>query len=206
VAQGGDGVNDKKYLQVIEWACQFREEAEATGRGTCFPTVQECAKRFRIAQKAILEAIDSGDHPRGYHVAYNVAIASGGGTGDWRQSEYEIEVWRNNPADLRFDQATADEFRAFWEAQGWTVLDAEAEEISARRVTESHDSAHITLCFDAGVDAFGWIGIGECDDHAKTCCNSRPSTFGEALEILNELANTRAFGGWAVEEGRAEGS
>jgi hypothetical protein len=30
---------------------------------------------------------------------------------------------------------------------------------------------------------------------------SGTTTFGEALEILNELANTRAFGGWATEEG-----
>lgn len=36
----------------------------------------------------------------------------------------------------------------------------------------------------------------------KTLTDPDTTTFGEALEILNELAATRAFGGWAKEEPR----
>jgi hypothetical protein len=203
-------MNDKKYLQVIEWACQFREEAEATGRGTRFPTVQECAKRFRVAQKSILEAIDSGDHPKGYHCAYNVAIASGGGVGEWKQSEYEIEVWRNNPADLRFDQATADEFRAFWEAQGWRVREyavvyGEAGSLCAYRETNSREAIGAHHLPAPGVAYLDMREAGEGPEEARGF-GLPVTTFGEAIEILNELAETRAFGGWAKEEGSAEGS
>lgn len=192
-------MNDKKYLQVIEWACQLREESEASGRGTCFPTVAECAKRFRVTQKAILEAIDSGDHPKGYHVAYNVAIASGGERSEWKQSEYEIEVWRNNPADLRFDQATADEFRTFWEGQGWTVA-TDQYHWSAARDTNLGPFLCAEVHHKMGVSFYALAGLG-CGDPGLQVRRGGITTFGEALEILNELANTRAFGGWAKEEG-----
>ena len=200
-------MNDKKYLQVIEWACQLREESEASGRGTCFPTVAECAKRFRVTQKAILEAIDSGDHPKGYHVAYNVAIASGGERSEWKQSEYEIEVWRNNPADLRFDQATADEFRTFWEGQGFEVKQDAVMQCVSRK-TENYMWLALTHWFRLGRVELNLLDCpygepGNCMDLAEFPIQT---TFGEALEILNELANTRAFGGWAKEEGNAEGA
>lgn len=198
-------MNDKKYLQVIEWACQFREEAEATGRGTRFPTVQECAKRFRVAQKSILEAIDSGDHPKGYHCAYNVAIASGGGVGEWKQSEYEIEVWRNNPADLRFDQATYKDIKRFWGKRGFEPFGPGAKETLKcwfRIYKPLKNRCGLGIDFQSGQLIYTYWELDEIFGPPL----SQSTTFGEALEILNELAATRAFGGWAVEEGRAEGS
>lgn len=89
--------------------------------------------------------------------------------------------------DLRFDQATADEFRAFWEAQGFAVWPYSVTRNTAK-----------------GIEVWGTFTYMECflDSHeVRVGFDPETTTFGEALEILNELANTRAFGGWAKEEG-----
>jgi len=104
--------------------------------------------------------------------------------------------------DLTFAKATAEEFRAFWESQGFEVgQDAVMQYVS--RMAENYMWVALTH----------WIRHRRVEVNLLDCPYGEPgncmdlaefpiqTTFGEALEILNELAATRAFGGWAVEEG-----
>ncbi len=112
--------------------------------------------------------------------------------------------------DLTFAKATADEFRAFWEAQGFEVREyavvyGEAGSLCAYRETNSREAIGTHHLPAPGVAYLDMREAGGDLEDARGF-GLPVTTFGEALEILNELAATRAFGGWAVEEGRAEGS
>ena len=85
---------------------------------------------------------------------------------------------------LTFADATPEQFRQFFEGQGWTIV-------------TSGDA-----CRDLGSGHFcevsakwGFVQLYKDCWHLNVAF---PTTFfGEALEAANELANTRAFGGWA---------
>ncbi|MFN3962519.1 MAG: hypothetical protein ACK4NQ_06040 [Fimbriimonadaceae bacterium] len=106
--------------------------------------------------------------------------------------------------DLRFDQATADEFRAFWESQGFEVKQDAAMQCVSRK-TANYMWLALTHWLRSGLVGVDLLDCpygepGNCMDLTEL---TEATTFGEALEILNELAATRAFGGWAKEEGNA---
>ena len=104
--------------------------------------------------------------------------------------------------DLRFDQATAEEFRAFWEGQGfevnvWSCRDGDPDCIDVTRTTKSEDC--LWLSYHGGQVLPSVYPADDGPDSA-VAFGTPITTFGEALEILNEIAATRAFGGWADSE------
>lgn len=78
--------------------------------------------------------------------------------------------------ELRFDQATGEQFFEFWKAQGFKLRNGGADK-DCRFVGKPirvHPSGYV-LFGDEGVIF---------------------PTFGQALDAANQLANTELFGGW----------
>lgn len=103
---------------------------------------------------------------------------------------------------MRFDQATAEDFRAYWEGQGWTVKQ-DAVMQCAHRNTANYFCIALVHWFRSGRKEVSlldgpWGEPVNCMDLAEL---PAVTTFDQALDILNELANTRAFGGWAEASG-----
>jgi hypothetical protein len=85
---------------------------------------------------------------------------------------------------VRFDEATEEQFREFWEAAGFVIESDYAERYLVG------DRVNLTI-FQYG-QAFM---CDDCDD-IEMLLNYFP-TFQEALDALNELAATKIMGGWA---------
>ena len=97
----------------------------------------------------------------------------------------------NVSPDTRFDEATPDQFREFWERQGWKVDDINVVNFDAtRRLPSGHWVDVSFLMTHAGELSMGfrvkWIRLDESI-----------ATFGEALRLANNLAQAELFGGWA---------
>jgi hypothetical protein len=88
---------------------------------------------------------------------------------------------------VRFDEATEEQFREFWEAAGFVIGGSENEGIWANRLVNGFPDeltvlsrGNLTL-YSGSVEVF----------------LDRAATFQEALDALNELAATKIMGGWA---------
>ena len=91
-----------------------------------------------------------------------------------------------NLADVRFDEATPDQFRKFWEEQGWAVV-----KVGATR--KLHADLWVDVSFLASRDRRLSIGFHNC----WLTLPHPLATFGEALRLANNLAQAELFGGWA---------
>ena len=87
---------------------------------------------------------------------------------------------------VRFDEATEEQFREFWEAAGF-VIGGNYKAMWAEKFLNG---------FPDEITVFprGWITLFSGD--TGTSLGLSP-TFQEALDALNELAATKIMGGWA---------
>jgi hypothetical protein len=88
---------------------------------------------------------------------------------------------------VRFDEATEEQFKEFWEAAGFVIKGSENEGTWADKLVNGFPDeltvfprGNLTL-YAGGTEFF----LG------------RLATFQEALDALNELAATKIMGGWA---------
>lgn len=82
-------------LQVFRYAERFASRAEAAGRGTQWPTLQQAARRFRCRISDVEEAVEGssldGDHYFGIAVA--VGISGVGYAPHDHRGECQIEAY-----------------------------------------------------------------------------------------------------------------
>ena len=107
--------------------------------------------------------------------------------------------------DLTFAKATYKDIKKFWGKRGFEPFGPGAKETLkcwGRIYKPLKNRCGLGIDFQSGQLIYTYWELDEIFGPPL----SQSTTFGEALEILNELAATRAFGGWAVEDGRAEGS
>lgn len=101
-----------------------------------------------------------------------------------------------NLAEVRFDEATPEQFREFWEGQGWMV-DISAKECQARKESLFGIAVYVVRYGSLSVpDIYlGYAG----DSRGRELEFPYPliATFGEALRLANNLAQAELFGGWA---------
>jgi hypothetical protein len=96
-----------------------------------------------------------------------------------------------NLADVRFDEATPDQFEKYWRAQGWAVDEASVVNYGAtRRLSSGH---WLDVRFLTG--HAGYLVISLRSNWIRL--NDSIATFGEALHLANNLAQAELFGGWA---------
>ena len=81
--------------------------------------------------------------------------------------------------NLKFTDATPEQFKEFWEGEGWEVIWPMPY---GKALRKTKTGFFLSIVFE--------ISIG-------TSQVPLPETFGEAADALNELANTRIMGGWA---------
>jgi hypothetical protein len=78
---------------LFDYARQFADKAEKTGRGTEFPTFAQAAKRFRVRIAAIEDAAEDWQGDGEMYVI--VGIRCGSGVGEFKKKgEYLIEAYR----------------------------------------------------------------------------------------------------------------
>ena len=84
--------------------------------------------------------------------------------------------------DLKFSEATPAQFREFWEGAGWQI----------------QPKGGLWACRGTLMQIV-WVtthGMVQLFDHlGGSVLVDRPTTFGEALELANKIAD--ALGGWA---------
>lgn len=85
---------------------------------------------------------------------------------------------------VRFDEATEEQFKEFWKAAGFESAQHWAQKFLAgdERTLAVFKSGRISLCDECSGAEFDL---------------SFEATFQEALDALNELAETKIMGGWA---------
>lgn len=82
--------------QVYHYASRFASRAEASGRGTQYPSVRQAARRFRCKIADVLECVESADarDVGGNYFALAVGIRAGGGVGSFdSEGDYLIEAY-----------------------------------------------------------------------------------------------------------------
>jgi hypothetical protein len=106
-----------------------------------------------------------------------------------------------NPADpmhshplfnKRFDEATPDEFKKFWEAAGW--IKQFSNQLTRNQFTVNWAERTTIKGWAMTIDSGGLFEIGEDPDMTP-----RFFVFGEAYDAIEELVSTRIFGGWAAQ-------
>lgn len=98
----------------------------------------------------------------------------------------------NASPDTRFDEATPDQFREFWEGQGWKVSLAPKPNLAFRKPNRG---PCIRVC--AYFQEPAYISLGFNEDDTEIEFDELIGTFGEALRYANNLAQAELFGGWA---------
>jgi hypothetical protein len=88
---------------------------------------------------------------------------------------------------VRFDEATEEQFREFWEAAGFVIGGSENEGIWADKLVNGFPD-ELTVSKNGAIDMY---------EGATSIYLGRFTTFQEALDALNELAATKIMGGWA---------
>jgi hypothetical protein len=88
---------------------------------------------------------------------------------------------------VRFDEATEEQFREFWEAAGFVIGGSENEGIWADKLVNGFPD-ELTVSKNGAIDMY---------EGATSIYLGRLATFQEALDALNELAATKIMGGWA---------
>jgi len=89
-------------------------------------------------------------------------------------------------ASMRFDEATPEQFREFWEAAGFAIGAHDKKMWADKPLNGVTDELTV---FQGGMIT---LWSGDSDIHIAS-----PLTFQEALDALNELAATKIMGGWA---------
>ena len=99
-----------------------------------------------------------------------------------------------NLAGTRFDEATPDQFREFWEGQGWRVerRSFASDTLMASRITAIDNTVYV---WPDG--KLSLADPGEFAGYPGSFLMVFPATFGEALRLANNLAQAELFGGWA---------
>lgn len=100
----------------------------------------------------------------------------------------------NVSPDTHFDKATPDQFRAFWEAQGWTV---EKQSLASAALMASRITAIDNTVYVWQDGKLSLADPGEFAGCPGSFLMVFPATFGEALRLANNLAQAELFGGWA---------
>ena len=98
----------------------------------------------------------------------------------------------NVSPDTRFDEATPDQFREFWEAQGWRVGTGTKTRAAVRSTRRGP-----YICIRAYSHGQGLIKAGLNETDTEIEFDEFITTFGEALRLANNLAQAELFGGWA---------
>lgn len=81
---------------IFEFARSFADRSEVSGSGTDFPTVRATAKRFRMTQQAVIDAVEDGCDI-GDYFGISVGIQTGGGYGAYDSvGDYKIEAYRSD--------------------------------------------------------------------------------------------------------------
>ena len=89
-----------------------------------------------------------------------------------------------NLRDIKFADATPEQFREFWEGEGWIVA-------SSNGTFPTFACKYVRLgSYRVEIREHGLVYFNESFTSTFT-------TFGEALDAMNELANTKIMGGWA---------
>lgn len=78
--------------KLFKYARTFADRSEASGNGTAYPTVRQCAQRFRVRQ-AVIEEICSDYIGEGY-MGLIVGFRTGAGYGSYSSlGEYQVEAY-----------------------------------------------------------------------------------------------------------------
>jgi hypothetical protein len=88
---------------------------------------------------------------------------------------------------VRFDEATEEQFREFWEAAGFVIGGNAHVGIWADKLVNGFPD-ELTVSKNGAIDMY---------EGATSIYLGRLATFQEALDALNELAGTKIMGGWA---------
>lgn len=89
-------------------------------------------------------------------------------------------------ASMRFDEATPEQFREFWEAAGFVIGGNAHVGIWADKLVNGFPD-ELTVSKNGAIDMY---------EGATSIYLGRLATFQEALDALNELAATKIMGGW----------
>jgi hypothetical protein len=76
---------------LFTYADRYSRKAERAGKGTLYPTVWQCAKRFGVKQDAILEVID--DYLPGGYLGLIVGFKTGGGSAEYEGGDQQVEAY-----------------------------------------------------------------------------------------------------------------
>ena len=87
--------------------------------------------------------------------------------------------------DIKFSEATPEQFREFWEGEGWRLS---IGQVGGHAVRATNDDYEIYV-YTYGSFSLDW-------EMHETWPKIQCATFGEAIDAANELANTRICGGW----------
>jgi hypothetical protein len=89
-------MDEKTLMQVIEYACKYREDFEAAGKGTQFPTIEHLAERFGLKVRTLVRAIDERDWPwqEGWSVYICAGFGTAGGYSTRAMRDWQVEVLR----------------------------------------------------------------------------------------------------------------
>jgi hypothetical protein len=101
-----------------------------------------------------------------------------------------------NLADVRFAEATPEQFREFWEGQGWKV-DATGADYQARKEARFGVAVYVVLVEGMAIADIYLGYAGESLGRWFEFPEPMPRTFGETLRLANNLAQAELFGGWA---------
>ena len=94
-------------------------------------------------------------------------------------------------ANVRFDEATDEQFRDFWSEAGFALISGPKMRGATR---EAKYSGEISVRMFLGDSGYISIGTnGDMDFEFSEIMD----TFGEALDHMNALAAVPLFGGWA---------
>lgn len=89
--------------------------------------------------------------------------------------------------NTKFSEATKEQFMEFFEEHGLSIFRYREDIIIAYRVTKKNR-------LDLNINPSGNISV-EAAEYDLMICTCE--TFHEALSVMDELAATKAFGGWA---------
>ena len=106
--------------------------------------------------------------------------------------------------NLKFTDATPEQFKEFWEGEGWEVSWVGTTPIATKMTVGpgSEREMSVRRTGEACLLLAEQVAILHNDGAEPTFEDAEVSlevweTFGEAADALNELANTRIMGGWA---------
>lgn len=86
--------------KLFNYARNYADKAERTGRGTQFPTVRQAAKRFKVPQDDILDVVECAEvslipGADYFALAVAVGISGVGHRGYDSPADYQLEAYRS---------------------------------------------------------------------------------------------------------------